>query len=209
MGWLIALAVILLLAVLPLGGFVRYDDGGVLVRIVAGPVKFTVYPTKKKEKKPKKEEKQEEKSPEKPETAKPDRPAGEPGEKKGGNLKDFLPLLEILFDFLGDLRRKLRVNRLEVKLILAGDDPCDLAVSYGRTWSAVGSLMPQLERFLVIKKRDIQVECDFTESQTKIYAALELTITLGRLAALAAVYGLRVVREFLKINKKRKGGAAK
>lgn len=204
MGWLIALAVILALAMLPLGGYVRYDDREVLVRIVAGPVKFTVFPMKKKEKKPKKEAgsaPKEEKKAKKAEKAGPAEPAGE---KKGGNLKDFLPLVKLGLDLLGDLRRKLRVNRLEAKIILAGDDPCDLAVNYGRAWTAVGNLMPRLERFLVIKKRDIQVECDFTESQTKIYATLELTITLGRLLALGVRYGVRAVRELLKIQKNQK-----
>ena len=203
MGWLIALAVVIGLAVLPLGGCVRYDDRGVLVRIVAGPVKFTVLPMKKKEKKPRKEKPKQEKP------AEEKKPAGQEEKKKGGSLKDFLPLLDILFDLLKDLRRKLRVNLLEVKLILAGDDPCDLAVNYGRAWTAVGNLMPRLERFLVIKKRDVQVECDFTASQTKIYAQAELTITFGRLVALAAVYGFRALREFIKINNKRKGGTVK
>lgn len=204
MGWLIALAVILALAMLPLGGYVRYDDRGVLVRIVAGPVKFTVFPMKKKEKKPQKEDKSAPKVEKKAKKAEKAPPAEPAGEKKGGNLKDFLPLVKLGLDLLGDLRRKLRVNRLEAKIILAGDDPCDLAVNYGRAWTAVGNLMPRLERFLVIKKRDIQVECDFTESQTKIYATLELTITLGRLLALGVRYGVRAVRELLKIQKNQK-----
>ena len=99
------------------------------------------------------------------------------------------------------------MNRLELKLILAGGDPCDLAVNYGRAWAAVGNLMPQLERLFVIKKRDVEVECDFTASETLVIARLDLTITLGRLLGLAIVYGIRALREFLKLQKKRKGGA--
>lgn len=60
-------------------------------------------------------------------------------------------MVKVALNFLGDFRRKLRVNRLELKLILAGGDPCDLAVNYGRAWTAVGNLMPQLERLFVIK----------------------------------------------------------
>ena len=88
-------------------------------------------------------------------------------------------------------------------------DPCDLAINYGRAWAAVGNLMPRLERVLVIKKQDIDVECDFTASQTTICARLDLTITLGRILAIAVVYGFRAVVEFIKINNKRKGGASK
>ena len=110
-------------------------------------------------------------------------------------------------DFLGSFRRKLRINQLELKLTMAGDDPCDLAVNYGRAWAAVGNLMPQLERLFVIKKRNIAVACDFTASQTLVKFRSEATITLGRLVSLVVVYGIRVFREFWKIKTKRKGGA--
>jgi hypothetical protein len=92
---------------------------------------------------------------------------------------------------------------------MAGGDPCDLAVNYGRAWAAVGNLLPQLEKWFVIKKRDIEVECDFEASQTLVIAHLDLTITLGRLLATALVYGVKALIEFLKIKNKRKGGASK
>jgi len=92
---------------------------------------------------------------------------------------------------------------------MAADDPCDLAVNYGRAWAAVGNLMPRLERVLVIKKRDIEVECDFETNQTRVIARLELTITLGRIIGTAVVYGVKALIEFLKIKNKRKGGASK
>ena len=110
---------------------------------------------------------------------------------------------------LGAFRRKLRVNVLELKLIMAGNDPCDLAVNYGKAWAALGNLLPRLERVLVIKKRDLEVECDFTSNETLVTARLDLTITLGRLLALGVVYGIRALITFLKIKKKRKGGAVK
>ena len=120
---------------------------------------------------------------------------------------DFIPLVKLVFRFLGDFRRKLRVNDLQLKLILAGGDPCDLAVNYGRTWAAVANVMPRLESWFVIKKRDVQVECDFTASETLVYACLDLTITLGRLLSLVMVYAVRALMEYLNIKKKRKGGA--
>ena len=66
----------------------------------------------------------------------------------------------------------------------------------------MGNLMPQLERLFVIKRRDVEVECDFTASETLVIARLDLTITLGRLLGLAIVYGIRALREFLKLQKK-------
>ena len=212
MGWLIALVVLVLLAALPLGVSVKYDSGGPLVRLLAGPGKLTLYPRPKKKPKPEKKAPEKPAKPEKPkqEEPKPPQPPKEEAPKpkeKGGRALDFLPLVKTALDLLGDFRRKLRVKNLELKLILAGNDPCDLAVNYGRANAAMGNLLPQLERLFVIKKRDIQVECDFTASETLVIARLDVTITLGRLLSLGVRYGLRALKEFLTIKKKRKGGA--
>ena len=214
MGWLIALVILICLAVLPLGVRVRYDCGGPLVRVILGPVKLTVFPRPKKQKKEKtskttgdqtKEDAAEQSLPQPPKPPAPEKEGTQ--QKKGGSLLDFLPLVRVALDFLGDFRRKLRIDNLYLRLILASSDPCDLAVNYGRAWAALGNLMPQLERLFKIKKRDVEVECDFTASEPTVIARVDLTITLGRLLSLAAVYGIRALKEFLKLKKKRKGGA--
>lgn len=212
MGVWIAAAIVLILAVLPLGVRVRYNSAGLILRVIAGPLKITVFPRKKKPKKQKvkqKKSKEEQNAePSASEDKPPQPPEAQPEQKeKGGSIARFLPFIKLGLEFLGDFRRKLRLDNLYVRLILAGDDPCDLAVNYGRIWAAVGNLMPQLERLFVIKKRDIQVECDFTASETCVVAHLDITITLGRLLALALVYGVRVLIEFLSM--KRKGGGEK
>ena len=215
MGWLITLGILLLLAVLPLGVRIRYNSEGILVKVIAGPVKITVYPLpgkKKKEKKKKEPKKtaaaQEEDLPKPPQPPKEKKKKAEQKEK-GGSLLDFLPLVQAALDFLGDFRRKLRLDNLYLRLIMAADDPCDLAVNYGRAWAAVGNLLPQLEKWFVIKKRDIEVECDFETSKTLVIAHLDLTITLGRLLAAVVKFAVRALIEYLKIRKKRKGGAVK
>ena len=210
MGWLITLGALGLLAVLPLGASVIYDEDGVLARLVVGPLKITLFPRPRKDKKPKKNKK---KSKSEKQTDKKKEASGEehqeaPKQKKsGGPITDFLPLVKVLLQFLDGFRRKLRVNVLELKLIMAGDDPCDLAVNYGRAWAAVGNLMPQLERIFVIKKRNIEVECDFTADRTLVLARLDLTITLGRLLGLLFVLLYRAAVRLIKIVMKRKGGA--
>lgn len=223
MGWLIALGILVLLAVLPLGVSIRYDASGTLVRLIAGPVRITLYPRVKKKGKKEKTANQtdagQEKTPEKKkssskkaaagQTAKQAEKPAEPKKESGGPITDFLPLVQILLEMLGAFRRKLRMNLLEMKIVMAADDPCDLAVNYGRAWAAVGNLMPRLEKIFVIKKRNIEVECDFEAAKTLVTARLDLTITLGRLIGLAVVYGVRLLVNFLKINKKRKGGASK
>lgn len=213
MGWLIALGIAAALAVLPLGVSMIYNGSGPLVRILAGPVKWKVYPRSPKPKKEKKKketadsrsaemEKDLPKPPKPPKNQKGKQPA-----QKGGSLTDFIPLVKLGIRFLGDLRRKLRVDRLELRLVLAGDDPCDLAVNYGRTWAAAGNLLPALDRWFVIKKKNVEVACDFAGDQTLVTARMDLTITLGRLLWLLVAYAIRALKEYLTIQKKRKGGA--
>ena len=213
MGWYITFAILFLLAILPLGASVLYDEDGPRVRIVAGPLNIQVFPLKKK---PKKDKPKPEKTPEekpknekKPKTPPAEEKAAQPASKPraGGSWTDFLPLVRVALDLLNDLRRKLRVNHLKLHLTMAGDDPCDLAVNYGRMNASLAGLMTQLERFLVIKKRDAHIDCDFAASETVILARLDLTITLGRILSIAVVYGVRALITFLKIKKQRKGGA--
>ena len=217
-GWLIALGILVLLAILPLGASVIYNQDGPLVRVIAGPLKIQVFPLKKKaepdkkkseqkKKKPeptaqetaKKKEEQQQKQQQKKQNADPD--------EKGGSILDFWPFVELVLNFLGDFRRKLRVNHLKLHLTMAGDDPCDLAVNYGRTNAALAALLTQLERLFVIKRRDVHVNCDFTADKTTILARLDLTITLGRIIGLVVCYGIRALKTYLSIQKKRKGGA--
>ena len=244
MGWLIALGIVTLLAVLPLGASISYDSSGAVVKLIVGPLKITLFPRPKKDKKPKKEKKtpkevplkEEPRNPQpepapgsqqpqktekplpKPEKAKEEEKPNQeeqpkqedkPKKQSGGPITDFLPLVRILLDMLGAFRRKLRLNVLELKLIMAADDPCDLAINYGRAWAAVGNLLPQLEKVFVIKKRNIEVECDFEAAETRVIARLDLTITLGRIIGTVLYYGGKAGMEFMKINKKRKGGASK
>lgn len=214
MGWLITLSILFLLAILPLGVSVHYNAQGAVVKIILGPIKLTVVPAKKKPPKEKKEKPKKEKKPKKKPEPKPkqvgaDAPPEPKEEKKeqGGSILDFLPLVKTVFDFLGDFRRKLRVDNLQLKIIMAGGDPYNLAMNYGRAWAAVGNLLPRLERWFVIGKRDIEVECDFVASQTLVIAHMDLSITLGRLLAAVFTFAFKALVKFLQILKKRKGGA--
>ena len=213
MGWLITLGIVFLLAVLPLGVQIRYNSEGMVLKVIAGPVKITLVPRPQKKKK-KKEPKKQDAPAEEENLPKPPQPPKAPKEKKakgekGGSLTDFLPLVKVALDFLGDFRRKLRLDNLYLRLILAADDPCDLAVNYGRAWAAVGNLLPQLEKWFVIKKRDVEVECDFEAVEILVIAHLDLTITFGRLLAAVVKFAVRALIEYLKLKKKRKGGAVK
>ena len=199
MGWLIFLAILIGLGCLPLGVRLRYDEDGPLAAVLLGRLPIVLYPLpgwlKKltsREKKPGENKPKEEK----PKKEKPQKAAQNP---QGGSWKKFLPVVQLGLHFLGDFRRKLRVNRLVLRLTLAGDDPCDLAVNYGRAWAAVGNLLAAMQRAFVIQKRDVEVQCDFLGEETKVVFAMDLTITLGRILGLLVKYGIRAVAILLKM----------
>lgn len=210
MGWGIFFACLVVLALLPLGIRGSYDQTGFTVRVIAGPVKITLFPRKNRKRKPKtadsSEKTTEETTKASSEKKRPKTEKDEPGMQSGGSLERLLPWIRLGLDFLGALRRKIRLDNLYLHVVLAGEDPCDLAVNYGRAWAAVGDLLPKLERIFVIRKRDIQVGCDFAAEKITVAARGDMTMTLGRTLCLGTIYGIRALKIFLTM--KREGGAA-
>lgn len=220
MIWLLILGILGGIACIPLGVSLAYDAKGPRCAVRVGPVTVFRYPGKvrKEEKKksttPPEEGEGKKETPPKPEKTAEEKtsqeeesPAPERQEEQGGSLSGLMPFVKLGWQFLGALRRKLLVNRLELNLILGGDDPCDLAVNYGRAMAAKESLMPLLERYITIRKRKIDISWDFEASQTRVTALAEITITLGRALALALVYGVQGLKEYWNWKKKPKGGA--
>ena len=201
MGWIIAAAVIVLLLILPLGVSVIYNADGPFVRLVAGPVFIRLYPGKKQDPdKPKKPAKKKEKP-------KKENKTGDQAQKKqGGPISDFFPFVKLVFDFLAEFKNKLRFDFVKFHLLLAGGDPADLAINYGKAWGILGDAWALLETWFVIKKRDVEISCDFEGSTTLVDARIDLTITLGRVLWLVLRYGVKGIREFLHFRKKRNGG---
>ncbi len=198
MTLLVILAALVLIGCIPVGVDARYNADGVFLAAKLGPFRLQLLPQKPK-KKPKKR-KQQQKQPEKAPAS------SEPQEKKSnpllsGGVDGMLQLLDLAFDTLGDLRRKLRVNELTLHVLIGGaEDPAKAAMGYGRAWAAIGAITPSLERLFVIKKRDILPALDYTISNTQVDAHLVTTITIGRSLALAVHAGIR----FLKLLNERK-----
>ena len=187
----------MILLLLPLGVSVCYHSRGAEIYLIAGLLRFKLFPREKKAEKPKKEQKSKEKT----------APAEKTEEKNtGGSLTDFLPLVETAFDFLSDFRRKLRVKTLILHVALAGGDPDTLALNYGKANALLGNLDPFLERFFVIKKKDLRVGCDFIGDEMLVYADVKVDITLGRILVLVLRYGLRALKQLINLSNLRKGG---
>lgn len=216
-GWLIALGIVAAIGLFPVGICLAYEASGARAQLLLGPVRLTLYPRKKGKKRknapvqPKPEgQKRQTASGTKQEPPEPpipdDPPPGAPTKKlekppQGGGLADFLPLIEIGLDALAGLRLRLRVRLLRLRLVLAGDDPADLAVNYGKAQAAMAALLAQLHRFLIIRREDVSVSCDFVGERTTVLARVDVTILLGRALCWAVHYGWRALRSYLKIKK--------
>lgn len=190
MGWLIALgavaAVVALVIWLPVGLRADYDADGLRAWYTVGP--FRVLPVEEKDEETKKISlKQILNEPRKMKKQRSSKKGGQT-QAKGGSIDTFWDELKTVLGFYWGLRGKAVLKRLQFKLVMAGDDPCDLAINYGRAWAAAGSLIALLEELLTIRKRDVEVECDFTADQTVILARLDFTIPLGRLLAFLFSY---------------------
>ena len=203
---LIILAVLVLLALIPLGARVRYDEQGAFVWLVIGPIRIRLLPKKPKKKtdkekdKKKKDKKKDKKKKKKPKDDKPK-------EKQpiGGLIHDFMPFVRIGLDLLGCFFRKLRIPVLTLHVGFGGaGDPAGAAVNYGRAWAAIGAIMQPIRAKTRIKKENVSCSCDFTRNEMRVFAELKAVFLLGDLVAMALRYGFRALRQYLRMKKDRK-----
>lgn len=197
------LAVLALLWFLPLKLFLRYGQSGGSVTAKIGPKSIPIYPRPpaKSKKEKKRKEKKKTSEPEEPE---PDEEEGSSG--LGGKLPLFRQLLVLGLEALDSLMRHLTVTELDVHLFVAtlDHDPAAAALKYGAGWSAVGALVPFLERHLDILRRSMDVSLDTNASEDRILASGTLHIFLGELIHLMLHYGIRGLRIYR--TTKKKGG---
>ena len=186
-GVFIALLIVCILGLLPIGIRLSYDVHGAMVWLKLGFIKIKLYPQTKKEQAVKPDTKRSKKSKTK---------------TKGGSLTEFLPIVRIIFDFLSDFRKRLWVQNLYLRLTLAESDPCDLAIHYGEAWGALGNLMPLLEQYVRIKNRDLRIDCDFTAEKNRVVAKADILISLGRFLTIALRHGVRGFKKYQLISKK-------
>lgn len=185
MVWLILLILLIFFLVLPLGVFAEYDAAGLRVRLIVGLFRIRIYPRKKHGKKQKKRESNERfdgtKSTDK---------------KSGGSFEAFMSALQLVLDILKDLHKKIRINNLVFSLNLAGDDPCDLSVNYGRCCAALGAVTPQIERLFHIKKRQLEVQCDYTADRPTVAAQVDITLPVYKFILLCCFHGMRMLKKY-------------
>lgn len=204
MSWwmivLLVLAVLFAIGLIPVGVDAGYGADGYFVKLKIWLLRATLLPQREKQKKPKKQ---------KEEKKREEAPAKEGEEKKKfslpGGIDGIFAIVNFACDVLGDLRRKLRVEKLYLHITFGGsDDAAKAAINYGRAWAVIGALDPMLNRIFVIRERDVQPELRYDQQGMRAEARLILTITIGRALSLALRAGVGAIKLMKEL---KKGGA--
>lgn len=190
---LIILLVLWLISLIRIGGRVRYGQEGLFVTALAGPLRIRLLPMKKpgKKKKPKKEKKPKKK----PKEKKP-RPEGQPG-----TLARLMQVLPVAAQAAGRLKRKIRIDDLELSLIWGGADAASIALGYGRANAALGMLWPLLDHNFKVKRHAFQVELDYGRTEPAVELTAAVTITIGQITALSVHYGVKALVVWIRSGK--------
>lgn len=179
-------AALVLLSLVRVGGTVEYSRSGVLIRLRAGPLRIRVYPPRPKkadgQEKPKRVKKK----------SKPEKEQPEP--KPGGQLGPLKAALPVVADAAGQLRRKVRVDRLLLDVTAAASDPAAAALAFGGVNAAIGMIWPLLENNFNIGDRRIRTRVDFNLTEPEIYLYGSFSLRLGQAAALALRLGIRFLK---------------
>lgn len=78
------------------------------------------------------------------------------------------------------------LDLLRIHLTVGGPDPAACAMTYGRTCEAIGMALPILGHTFRIKRKDIQVVCDYGLEQTVVLVQAEITVRIYEIVILAA-----------------------
>ena len=168
-------ALLLMLAWMPVGAAVTYDDA-FRVRVQVGFLRFTVYPATKEGKKEKKgKKKQSEAKMEK-------KPFSSPNRRQIRYSVD--TLVPALWRALVRFGRRIRVPLLRLHVAFGGEDPADVAVLYGKSQAVAAALLPLLEGVVRFGETDVQLATDYRAERTVLTGEINIQIRLWALAAL-------------------------
>ena len=202
MVFLIILGVlVLLIAVLlivPIGADVGYEQGKIHVSATAAGVAIQLFPRKKesesdepkpsKKKKPKKEKK-------------PEKEKTKEKKKFDFTLDEILDLLKAVLHGLGHFTNRIRVDRFVLHLIVAGYDPYNVAMAYGKINAWLSAMAPACKK-LNAKNSDVWTAVDFTDEWPHVDFAIAMSFRLCTVIGMLFVIGFGALKVLLRRKKR-------
>ena len=207
MVFLIILGVLVLLIaallLIPIGADIGYEQGKIHVSATAAGAEIRLFPRKKKPesdepKPPKKEKKKKEK--------KKDEGDGEEPKKKKKldfTLDEILDLLKAVLHGLGHFAHRIRVDRFVLHLIVAGNDPYNVAMAYGKINAWLSAMAPACRK-LNAKNSDVWTAVDFTDDWPHLDFAIAMSFRLCTVVGMLFVIGWGALKVLLRRKKRRK-----
>lgn len=190
----LVLAALWLLSLIRFGGQAAYGPHGLQVWLRVCGIMILLYPRKKV-----RTRRQQRKRPEKEQREPPAAKDVEPGER-WELIKRLLP---ILLEAAGRLRRRIRVQPLNLTVWIPGaEDPAVSAIWYGRANAALGALWPALNNALDIRDSQVSVRADFTTEQLRLEARAGVSLTVGQALFLGLWTGGKVLFTTIQWKKK-------
>lgn len=177
------LLVLFLLLQLRLRIWAEFGGQRILVRVFFGPIRVTVYPRAEKPRKKKTGQ---------PKERKP-KPENE-DDREGISLARFRELLDLALDSLEEVKNRLQIDELFLRLDWGLDDPADAAVSYGYANAVLAGLMALLEVNFKVKKQDAEIRLDYTLEKPKVYARCSCSLRLRQAISLGLGVGVQALR---------------
>ena len=209
---MILLALILLIFFVPYGVDAAYEEGTAVVRIAAGPFRYTLYPKKPQTEKQKiKAQKKQQKKEAKKKAAEAKKPAEEQPEKPGAKnetikLREKLPMdfdhlmmyLKLASHAIRRFFKSFAIDLFKLHYTVAGFDPYNTAMQYGCVCSAVEALPEFTGEIIHVRKNDVRIATDFTADKPVIAVRIVFTVQLFKLVHMAVAF----LTEYLIWNRK-------
>ncbi len=198
-GWCILGGILLLFAVVWLLRVSVELSFGQELRAVAhiGPKKLTLLPKSDKSAKKKKAQ---------PSAREEKAPVKKGAKKFPFAFDDIRSALPVVFGALKKALKKIgrhmRVDPLEVSIVLGHSDPVKVAQMYGWVNTAVWSMMPQLEQLLHIPHPHIHVGVDYDTGKTDVEGRVGVWFRAGDLLVIALTLAIPVLKWYLAWRKK-------
>ena len=183
----IILLILVLLSFLRLGGRAVYAGDGFRADLKVGPLLFRLYPREVKGKSSKHKKKK--------------HPDEESAPDRCGSLELFRQFLPLLLEAVGEFRRKVRIDHIDLELTVAAGDPAAAAIAYGSANALLGMIWPLIENNFNVKDRSLRTGVDFHSDTPVIRADALFTLTLAQLVRIGLRFGPRAWKQYRTIKK--------
>lgn len=163
----VILLIVFLIGLIRVGAAVRFGEEPGL-RLLIGPFRITLLPAKEK------------KAAEKGKTEQRDK-------KKGYSLPkltrdEWKDLIKTALAALKEMARRackrLRIDPLEILVVFGGEDPADIAQSYGYASAAMWGVMPHLEDLFHIPDPSLHLRMDYDAKKTRAEGTVGLSLRI-------------------------------